>query len=225
MSKLTITGYSDPKFTQKAAKPNQYVAMLNPENIQLGYSIEYSSSDSGTSDQGPKFKQILSETLNFELVIDCTGVVDDKKLDLKKQLDELCAVVYDYKSDKHRTNFVTVVWGGTLNFKGVLTSMSVSYTFFKPDGTALRARVKLDFKSYIDPKTLAKEQNQKSPDVTHRVLVREGDSLPLIADRIYQDPDYFVALAQANRLDKFRHLVAGSQLLTPPLKSTGEAHG
>ncbi len=225
MPNLTITGYSDEKFSSKAAAPNQYVAMLNPSSIDLGRGVDYSEDSSGTSAASPKFKQLPSETLSFELTIDCTGVVDDTRVDLKTELETLSAVIRDYKSDTHRPNYVTVVWGDTLNFKGVLTNMSVNYTFFKPNGGALRAKVKLDFRSYVDAATLAKQQNQQSPDVTHHILVRDGDSLPLIAQTVYRRPDFFVALAKANRLDKFRHLQGGTTLLTPPLKSGEASHG
>lgn len=224
MTNLTITGYSDEKFSSLAPSPNKYVAMLNPENLDMGCAIDYSQEKSGSSSSAPKFTQIPSETLNFELVIDCTGVVDNTRTNLKDELTLLSDVAYGYKSETHRPNFVIVSWGNTLSFKGVLTGMSISYTFFKPDGTALRARVKLNFKSYIDADTQSKEQNQKSPDVTHHILVREGDSLPFIANTIYRNPSYFVALAKANHLNKFRHLVAGSTVLTPPLKSSRDTH-
>lgn len=225
MANLTITGYSDEKFNTKAAAPNKYVVMLNPSSIDLVRGVEYSEGNSGTSAASPKFKQLPSDTLSFELTIDCTGVVDSTRVDLKTELDTLSAVVRDYKSDTHRPNYVTVVWGNTLNFKGVLSNMSVNYTFFKPNGGALRAKVKLDFRSYVDASTLAKQQNQKSPDVTHHILVRDGDSLPLIAHSIYHRPEFFVALAKANRLDKFRHLTGGTTLLTPPLKAPEAANG
>lgn len=225
MANLTLTGYSDEQFTTQAPAPSQYVAMLNPSSISLERGVDHSEDSSGTSAAAPKFKQLPSDTLSFELIIDCTGVVDDTRTDLKTELDTLSAVVRDYKSAIHRTNYVTVVWGSTLNFKGVLTNMSVNYTFFRPDGTALRAKVKLDFRSYIDAATLAKQQNQQSPDVTHHILVRDGDSLPLIAQSVYRRPEFFVALARANRLDKFRHLAGGTTLLTPPLKAAEGQHG
>jgi len=224
MANLTITGYSNETFSSQAPDPSEYVAMLNPDSIDRGYGINYSDEKSAASSGAPKFSSVPSETLSFELIIDCTGVVDSSRTDMKTELSNLCAVTYDYKSETHRPNFVTVVWGSTLNFKGVLTGLSINHTFFKPDGTSLRAKVKLDFKSYVDADTLAKEQNQKSPDVTHRILVCEGDSLPQIAQQIYRSPSFFVALAQANGLNKFRRLTAGSTLLTPPLKSAGAPH-
>lgn len=227
MSNLKITGYSDEQFTKEAPEPNLYEAMLNPEGIERGAEISYKkrANDAGAHDSAPQFDDIPSQSLGFDLVIDCTGIVDAKRTDLKAELDKLYSVLYDYKSETHRSNYVKVVWGSTLQFKGVMTKMDVSYTFFKPDGTALRARIKLQFRSYVDPRTNAKKKSSLSPDLTHRVLVREGDSLPMIAQDVYRSPDYFVALAKANRLNKFRNLEAGTTILTPPLKSAGALHG
>jgi nucleoid-associated protein YgaU len=219
MAFLTITGYSDEKFSQQAPAPHQFVAMLNPENIKHDRAVDFSQTHAGAASSAPKFDKMPSETLSFDLVIDCTGVVDATRVDLKAELDTLSAVVHDYKSETHRPNFVVVAWGDTLNFRGVLTGMSTSFTFFRPDGSALRAKVGLSFKSYVDPGTQSRSQNPHSPDVTHRIMVREGDSLPLIAHQVYRDPRYFVALAKANGLDKFRRVAAGVELLTPPLKS------
>lgn len=225
MAFLTITGYSDETFCQKAPAPSEYVAMLNPENVKHDRGIDYSQPGNGAESGAPKFDRMPSESLSFDLVIDCTGVVDPNRVDLKTELDTLASVVHDYKSSTHRPNFVVVAWGSTLNFQGVLASMSTSYTFFKPDGTALRAKVTLNFKSYVDASTQSREHSPKSPDVTHRILVREGDSLPFIAHKVYRDADCFVALAKANRLDKFRRLAAGQEVLTPPLKSARGGHG
>lgn len=225
MANLTIAGFTDEKFTTPAPAPNTYVAMLNPSSIDLTTGVDFSDEDSGTSAASPKFKQVLGDTLSFELIIDCTGVVDATRLSLKTELDTLTSVMRNYQGNIHRSNYVTVSWGNTLNFSGVLTSMSVNYTFFKPSGEALRAKVKLDFRSYVDPSTLAKQKNPKSPDVTHHILVRDGDSLPQIAHSIYHRPELFVALARANNLDKFRHLPGGTNLLTPPLKTKGGSGG
>lgn len=225
MTNLTIKGFKDKNFSSNAPPPNVYVAMLNPTSIDLTTGVDFSDKDSGTSGASPKFKQVRGDTLSFELIIDCTGVVDATRLSLKTELDTLTSVMRNYQGNIHRSNYVTVAWGNTLNFRGVLTNMNVNYTFFKPNGAALRAKVKLDFRSYVDAATLAKQQNPKSPDVTHHILVRDGDSLPQIAHTVYHRPEFFVALARANNLDKFRYLPGGTNLLTPPLKTPGGANG
>ncbi|WP_236458752.1 CIS tube protein [Pseudomonas syringae] len=217
MSNMRIVAYCDEKFTEKMAD-GEYEVMLNPEKLQWGRQIEYSEESApDTSAPSSKYSKSLSQKLSFELVIDCTGVVDATSVHLPDEMKQLSKVIYDYNGDIHRPNYLIINWGAGLAFRGVLTSFSTSYTFFKPDGTPLRARVSLEFSSYIDPTTLARREKKASPDMSHLIRVVEGDTLPQIANRIYRDSAYYVQLAQFNNLDKFRQLRPGIRLSAPPL--------
>ena len=214
---MRIVAYKDDKFSAKVSG-GEYEVMLNPESIKQGRSIQYNE-EQPLDSNGPsqKYAKTPGETLSFELVIDCSGVVDSSRLDLPSEMKQLSNVVYDYNGDIHRPNFVTVSWGESLVFQGVLTSFDSSYTFFKPDGTAIRAKVSLAFTSYINPQLRAKEENKKSPDMTHHIQIVDGDSLPGISQNIYGSPYHYVQLAEFNGLNKFRQLQSGSQLTVPPL--------
>jgi phage tail protein X len=50
------------------------------------------------------------------------------------------------------------------------------------------------------------------------VVVRQGDTLPLLCQRIYGDPGYYIDVAAFNQLADFRSLRAGMQLHFPPLE-------
>lgn len=63
----------------------------------------------------------------------------------------------------------------------------------------------------------------QGPAGVQRYRVQRGDSLWLIADRFYGDPALFRWIAQANGLDDPNRLVAGQELLLPPL--AGSAPG
>ncbi|MCA2997709.1 MAG: LysM peptidoglycan-binding domain-containing protein [Rhodocyclaceae bacterium] len=218
MSNLQLTAYSDGTFNTKVAG-GSYEVMLNPDKLQWNRKVQYNEETSiDSSAPSSKYNKTPSEKLSFDLVIDCTGVVNPKRLDLPSEIDQLCKVIYDYNGNIHRPNFVIVSWGGGLTFKAVLVSFSLSYTFFKPDGTPLRAKASLEFASYVDPATLAKLDDKKSPDMTHLVEVVEGDTLPQISNQIYRSPNYFVQIAQFNQLNKFRRLKPGSRLVVPPLQ-------
>jgi nucleoid-associated protein YgaU len=217
MSNMKIVAYSDEKFNTKVAN-GEYEVMLNPEKIQWGRSIQYNEETAvDSSAPSSKYNKTNSEKLSFDLVIDCTGVVDSKRVDLPTEMSNLSKVIYDYNGAIHRPNYLIINWGRGLAFKCVLTGFNFSYTFFKPDGTPLRAMISLEFSSYIDLGTLAKKENKQSPDVTHRITVVDGDSLPQISRQIYRSSNYYVQIAKFNGLDKFRHLRAGSILTVPPL--------
>ncbi len=219
--KMKITAYQDEKFSNSVGSP--YTLMLNPESLKWDRSIEYNEQqplDSGASSS--KYKVTPGERLSFDIVIDCTGVIDSSRVDLPAEIKQLKAVVYEYNGDIHRPNFVGINWGSSLTFLGLLTNFDTSYTLFKPDGTPLRAKISLKFSSFVDPVTAAKEGGDNSPDLTHLVDVIAGDSLPQLSSRIFNTPDYYIQLAEFNQLNKFRNLIPGTTLVFPPIISGGQ---
>ncbi len=224
MDNMKIVAYSDEKFSTPVPKGTYHV-MLNPDKLQWGRSVHYNE-EAALAGSAPatKYSKSLSEKLSFELVVDCTGVVDDRRVDLPAEIAQLSKVIYDYNGDIHRPNYVIIKWGKGLAFKCVLTSFNLSYTFFKPDGTPLRAKASLEFISYIDLATLAKQEKKASPDMSHRIDVVEGDSLPQLSSRIYRSPGYYVQIAKFNKLNKFRNLAPGTALTLPPLLVSGSGH-
>lgn len=216
---MRLVAYSDENYNSKVS---EYVVMLNPESLKWGRSIEYNDEqpiDSSAPSQ--KYKQTKGEKLSFDITIDCSGVVDSSRVDLPTEMTNLSSVVYDYNGKIHRPNFVAIYWGKGLSFQGILTSFDTSFTYFRPDGTALRAKVSLAFTSYIDTKLRAKEDGDESPDITHLVNIVEGDTLPQISQNIFNSPDYYIQLARFNGLNKFRQLKPGTQLIVPPLLPEG----
>ncbi len=222
MANMKIVAYSDETFSSQIG---DYELMLNPDKMQWGRNIQYNQETALAGEASIKYSKTAAETLSFEIVIDCTGVVDSKRVDLPGEIAQLSKIAYDYNGDIHRPNYLIINWGGGLAFRCVLTSMNTNYSFFKPDGTPLRARISLAFSSYIDLKTLANKENKRSPDMTHRIAVVEGDNLAQISQRIYQTPAYTVQLARYNGLNKFRQLQAGQTIIAPPLISSGGSNG
>ncbi len=216
---MGIVAFKDSKFTSKVSS---YEVMLNPETIKENRSIKYNTEQvPDSSEPSIKYQMTPATTLSFDLLLDCTGVVDAKRIDLAKEIKSLLDVVYDYHGDIHRPNFVQINWGIGETFQGVLSSFDTSYTLFKPDGTPLRAKISLSFTSYLDPTTVAKKEKTSSPDLSHLVNVVLGDTLPDLSQRIYNTPDYYVQLAAFNHLDKFRQLPFGMQLVFPPVITQG----
>ena len=125
-------------------------------------------------------------------------------------------VIYEYVGSRHQHGHVCLVWG-SLIFYARLQSMSTQYTLFKPSGTPLRAKIDLEFVGFSSKKEAELAANRSSPDLSHLVEVREGDTLPLLCYRIYGDSAYYAEVAEHNHLADFRTLKAGTQLHFPPL--------
>jgi hypothetical protein len=214
---LKITGYTDEEF-QTAFEGQPYSVMINPDTLKWQRNIEYNEQQTpDSSSASQKYKCTSSDKLNFDIVIDCTGVVDSKRVNMATEINSLEKIVYTYNGDIHRPNYVKVQWGSSLTFKGVLDSFDISYTLFKPDGSPLRAKISLGFSQYISPSTVKMQEKQASPDVTHLVSVVEGITLPQLCQKIWNDDSYYVQVARYNDLNKFRNLKGIEKLIFPPI--------
>jgi Contractile injection system tube protein len=217
---MKITGYSDKEF-QQPFSGDPYEFMINPETVKWQRSIEYAEEqvpDSSTSAQ--RYKYTPGDTLNFDVVIDCTGIVNDKRMDMTKEITSLTSIIFTYQGKIHRSNFVVISWGQRFIFKGVLTTFDTSFTLFSQDGTPLRAKISLGFKKYVSPSTQEKVNQKLSPDISHFVKLQDGMSLPQLCYKIWDDTAYCIHVAKYNKLDKFRKLSSGQKLIFPPIVQT-----
>ncbi|WP_215395575.1 CIS tube protein [Rheinheimera oceanensis] len=204
----------------------QFQAMINPASLNHQLGISYNTDNSknlpvGKSAVESKLSQYQQEKLSFDLVLDGTGVVPvsgQQVADVSKQVKQLKNVVYHYVGEKHEPSIVKLQWGQSFSFVGRLNSMTVDYTLFKPGGDPLRAKIKLNFGSYMSNKQEALKADRQSPDLTHQVLVKAGDTLPNLCYRIYRDSSYYLAVAEFNQLDSVSVLTPGRQLYFPPLR-------
>lgn len=199
-----------------------FKAMINPSGYSHTHQIKYNEKNAlGQSAPSPRFDSIGPGTLSFkEIVIDGTGVTPFSYLDttdVQTRIDDLTKVVYQYEGTNHEPRIVRLIWG-TLSFVGRLTSMKVDYTLFKPNGTPLRAKVHLDFTNFQTPTEADLKAQRSSPDLTHLVEVKSGDTLPLMCHRIYKNSAYYLEVARINGLVNFRDLKPGMRLRFPPLR-------
>lgn len=212
---LTMEGFKDKSFSESVGT---YVAMINPEKYTEKFRVEYNDEQSpGSPNAVIKYRRSLPSDLDFELIFDGTGVVNQKRTQLMSELGKFKRIVYDYNGDIHSPNYLKLTWGKALKYQCRLTSLSINYTLFKPDGTPLRAKASVGFRNYIAPEKLEAEKDNHSPDLTHEVLIKAGDNLPLLSKKIYGDSKYYLKVAKYNKLINFRDLVPGSTIFFPPL--------
>jgi hypothetical protein len=217
---MKLIAFTDETFqTPVAGLP--YSVMMNPDSIKWGRSIEYNEQQApDSSAPSQKYKSTPSEKLSFDIVIDCTGIVDSLRVVMLAEITALENVVYTYNGTIHRPNFVKIIWGLGLSFNGVLTSFDTTYTLFSPAGNPLRAKVSLAFSEYIAPTTVAVQDGDESPDMTHMVDVVQDVNLPQLCQQVWGDNSYYVQVARFNGLNKFRNLKGISRLIFPPIVQT-----
>ena len=225
LKKMVITAYKKDTFDEASKTGTPFTVMINPASYTHKYKICYNNRQvQGDNGGSPEFNKIAVDRVNFELIFDGTGVLptampgilpstEDGIADTLQSFREL---VFDYTGDIHSPKYLKLTWG-TFVFQCRLESMDLTYTLFMPDGTPLRAKAQLNFLGYTALADLARDAEEESPDMSHLVTVRAGDTLPLLCFRIYGDSRHYLEVARANNLSSVQALAAGARLLFPPL--------
>ena len=102
-------------------------------------------------------------------------------------------------------------------FRCVMEQIRQKFTLFSPDGVPLRATLTVSLREYKTLEDQLQQLNLSSPDRTHAHVVAQGDALASIADRYYQRPNDWRAIADKNSVYDPRRLKTGIVLQIPPL--------
>ncbi|MFZ5981104.1 MAG: CIS tube protein [Candidatus Zixiibacteriota bacterium] len=123
----------------------------------------------------------------------------------------------DLDSDLHAPPVCLFVWGSFV-FQCIIERVSKRFTMFLPEGVPVRATLNVTLKEYRDYESQVKEVAYQSADRTKRWTVKQGDSLWLIAAKVYGDAALWRPIAGANGIENPRLLSAGRELTIPPLE-------
>lgn len=212
---MVITAFKDESYTVPASV---YSFMLNPENFKDSYAINYSDVNTlGSVESARRFQSVTPRTVSFDTVIDATGVVSKIRRVLNAEILLLKKTVYDYSGTTHSPPFLQIVWGTALIFKCRLKNMNIEYTYFNSFGLPMRAKVSMTFEQWKPCNASAKNADS-SPDMTHEITVKPGDTLPVLCQDVYGDESRYMQVAESNGLNDFRNLKPGSRLVFPPVK-------
>jgi hypothetical protein len=221
MKRLLIEAYDNPRCIGDAV--NSIEAFINPESFTNSYTVQYNpSNEPGSSANTAIFSKIGPAEYKFKLIVDGTGVVapyNPKYESVDAYLADFKAITYDYVSNIHRPYYLSLSWGN-IQVTAVLKSYTLTYSLFKPDGTALRASIDAQFTESIDYSDKINMASPNSPDLTHFRTVRAGDTLPLMAYKIYGDSQYYLQIAQSpnNALNSVYDISPGDIITFDPLQ-------
>lgn len=155
-----------------------------------------------------------SRVLAMDLLVDTS---DDPKKSVYTEYVAAIEGAMAKDGKLHAPPIVEFVWGPQPKFRGVLTSLDISYLLFGTDGTPLRAKLGVKIKEYRPVKVQLKDVEQTSPDVEKRYVVRIGETLSSISSAVYRDPSHWREIALANRITDPTTLVPGTVLTVPAL--------
>lgn len=155
---LTITGYQDNTFN-KAISEDPYQLIINPDSLQWSRVLSQNEANQNVENSIPK-KGNTNPIVNlkFEIVIDCTGIVDPERTNLIKEIKSLEGQLYLNKDGVYTSNYVKIKWGKEINFFSQLKSCDIKYTLFKPDGSPIRAKVSFVFEKQNSPQKIKKKK-------------------------------------------------------------------
>jgi len=212
--KMTIIPMMDVGPVPMPAGP-PYITQFAPE----GYQVQEQQNMPRREAQGENapeafFAGSAGEDFEFTIVIDGTGAMGDKREVLVDVT--LLQTTTGFNGVLHHPNYLLIVWG-TFIRTALLQDIQVQNTLFRPDGTPLRAEVKLKFRSHKPKLQSLLEARLSSPDMTQQRVVREGDRLDLLCHRHYRDHRYHIAVAAANGLTSFRFIKPAQEIVLPPI--------
>ncbi|HEY9102932.1 hypothetical protein [Chitinimonas sp.] len=220
--KMTICSETQGVVAPMEGDANSVSLLINPSSLKVQRTTCFTKQiPLGDPATGRKYSHMQPVTLSFTAIFDGTGVVPRPTgtripLEVEDQLAALSRIIYNFDGKKHQPNIVQIVWG-SLIFTGRLNSFGTDYTLFRPSGAPLRASCAFAFTSFMTTKESRLEADTSSPDLSHLVVVKAGDTLPLLCHRIYGDSRYYAEVARFNGLRQFRSLEPGSALHFPPL--------
>ena len=203
-----------------------FVAMLNPESFSVKDEIEWTPNCApGGSGGDPKFHTIKPRNFTLDFTLDGTGVTNNGvKIPVTEQVALFRAVTSDMNGLIHRPPYLLVQYG-TFATYCVINNSTITYTLFDNIGVPIRAKISA---SFTERKLGALSEIMgmfSSPDLTHEVIVKRYDLLPLLTHQVYNNQQYYLQVARINRLKNFRNLNAGDKLIFPPLRDRKEIKG
>ena len=154
-----------------------------------------------------------ARVLSMDLLADTSDELKDVRDEYVKPLENA-----QLKNTKlHAPPILAFMWAGQV-FKGVLTSLDITYTLFHIDGKPLRAKLAVKLKEYLTVQEQQRKREGTSPDVEKRYVVRTGETLSSIAAAVYRDPARWREVANANQITDPRSLTPGTVLTVPRLE-------
>jgi nucleoid-associated protein YgaU len=215
----------DNPHTDGESTEREVVFCFNP--AKLAYSAqakwEQPSQSGKKGPSEPSFKGAEPRTMKIELLLDgwdLSGSGHSAKRDIDKDLKTLASwtipTADSVKKNKPRPPTVRLAWGKQW-FPAYVTQVDTTITMFRPDGHPLRATVNVSLKEF--PKPVKPGNPTSGSRVGHDShLLVEGEDLASVAQKVYDAPKYWRAIANANGIDDPTRLRVGTLLYLPPIE-------
>ena len=216
------TGELTKAFLTNVETNQQIEFLFNPTEYSLSKSNSWDSVAIVGFDVPPtEFQGGNPTTLSLDIFFDTYELNQDVRTYTDKVF-KLTKISNETRQNSQRGRPPRVLfnWGRVFSFQAVITSLSITYTLFKPDGTPVRAKMKLELQECEDASIQPAQNPTSQGSFGHKVhVIQPGDTIDLIAFKHYGDPKSWRFIADTNRLDNPKDLQAGQVLEIAPLET------
>ncbi|MGE5595946.1 MAG: CIS tube protein [Hyphomicrobiales bacterium] len=216
------------KATIKNLDTNETVScMFNPSEYTFSKTNSWAENQTRGENSPPlDFNRGNPTSLTMQLFFDTYSTGEDVRTKYTNALWKLAMVNEDKKdpkTGKSRPPLCEFRWGQTWSFKAVVASITQKFTLFLPDGTPARATVDLTLTQAEDPGKFPFQNPTSGGAAGHRThVVRQRETLDLIAAEEYGESRHWRVIAEANGIDDPLKLRPGSVLALPPVEEAVE---
>lgn len=221
---------SNQWLTERATSPNAKRAVFranNSDKVTFEFLFDATGASPPAQDKPGSATSANKELVNRSSAtsaLDLITATSDQPG--QRHVDEAIKKFFDVtakrQGDTHKPSYLQLNWGA-FEFRGFLETASTNYKLFNSSGLPIRATINATFAESISKTEQSQETNQGSPDITHIRIVEEGDTLPLISERIYGDSSFYLEIARINQITNFRKLKKGQKIILPRLNKKTNA--
>lgn len=213
------TGELTKAFLTNVDTKEQIEFLFNPTEYSMSKSNNWDSTPIPGFEVPPtEFQGGQAATLNLDLFFDTF----ERNEDVRNYTDKVVKLTKISPKTKQngqtgRPPQVLFNWGKVVSSKSIITSLSIKYTLFKPDGTPVRATMSLSLQE-CENHSVQRPQNPTSQgSYGHKVhVVQPGDTIGLIAYKHYGNSRSWRLIADTNGLDNPKELQTGQALEIVP---------
>jgi hypothetical protein len=197
--------------------------MFNPEEYTVNRDINYAQTTiPGLSAPVLQFVSGNMQTLEMELFLDTyeehrvgTRVQNGAGEDVRRVMRRMTDLM-NIDPTTHAPPVLLFTWA-SLSFTCVLARANQQFTMFMPDGTPVRAKLRVTFNEFRNVDLEAKEIKRETVDFSKFHVVTDSDTISAIAAQTYGNAKLWRPIALRNRIDDPRTLTPGTRLIVPRL--------
>jgi hypothetical protein len=201
-----------------ADSDNEMVCQFNPESLTMSKNNKWAfRTDIGDSTPETTFSGGDSGSMSIELLFDTTKTGDDVRRSYFKLIKIVLVKPSENDDGKGEPRQVIVQWGKFMSYIAVVESISQTFTYFKPNGTPLRANVTVSLREVLDQTKLPPQNPTSRSEVRRTWVVEKGQRIEWIAHKVYGETSAWRHLAEVNNIPNPAVLRPGQILKIVPV--------